>query len=169
MSYTPNQKRDHVKELQEMLGDLSYRDSRLPHIVPDGIYGRETAEAVKAYQQTRGLRPTGEVNHATWNAISAEHYGSFGSEPRRLRVFPKDREHITEGDSGLAVFIVQAMLSELAGIFGNVPAVKVTGYYDQPTMDAVRSFRLMSRNEDDDRVDHATWNSLAGIIEHITG
>ncbi len=169
MSYTPNQKLDHIRELQEMLGDLSYKDSRLFHIVPDGIYGKETAEAVKAYQQTRGLRPTGEANHATWNALAAEHYGSFGSEAKRLRVFPVDRELIAEGDSGLAVFVVQAMLQELSRVFGNVPAIAVTGFYDQPTKDAVRSFRLMSGNTDDDRVDRDTWNSLTGITEHITG
>ncbi len=168
MAYTDRQRSGHIRELQEMLSDLSLTDSRLPHLVPDGIYGRETAYAVKAYQQTRGLKPTGEANAATWDALSREHYDKFQNHTRRLNAFPSDRDIISEGDEGLEVYIVQAILKELARIFDNLADITVTGRYDEPTKDAVRSFRQLSgNNEIDDRVDRDTWNRLTALAEHL--
>lgn len=37
----------------------------------DGRMGRRTRSALKAFQSTKGLKPTGEVNRETWGALQA--------------------------------------------------------------------------------------------------
>ena len=50
----------------------------------DGIYGAETAEAVRTYQRIFGLDPTGVVSSFTWDSIANTYRtieeGQFGSE-----------------------------------------------------------------------------------------
>ena len=44
-----------VRELQKYLYFISLRDPDIPKIVPDGIYGKMTEEAVSAFQKKAGL------------------------------------------------------------------------------------------------------------------
>jgi len=69
-----------VRSLQTMLRVLSEDDKRLPTIVPDGIYGPTTTNAVAAFQRREGLPSTGVTNQETWNAI-VENY-----EPALIRI-----------------------------------------------------------------------------------
>ena len=69
MAYTDEQKRQHILELQAYLHGISHQ-SQLPHLIPDGVYGENTANAVRLFQQQNQLPPTGETDTATWNAIA---------------------------------------------------------------------------------------------------
>ena len=42
-----------------------------PALVPDGSYGRQTAAAVKEFQESHGLEPDGKVDPETFAAIDA--------------------------------------------------------------------------------------------------
>lgn len=53
-----------VRALQEALTGAGYQ------IAVDGVYGSETMEAVKNYQTAHGLSATGEVDDATWGALT---------------------------------------------------------------------------------------------------
>ena len=59
MAYTDEQKRQHILELQAYLHGISHQ-SQLPHLIPDGVYGENTANAVRLFQQQNQLpaRPT---------------------------------------------------------------------------------------------------------------
>ncbi len=61
----------YIRELQEYLRYLSFYDASLPEIGVDGIYGRETAEAVAAFQELYQMDPTGRVDRVTWDLIYA--------------------------------------------------------------------------------------------------
>lgn len=52
---------EHVYEVQYRLQRLGLLTDR-----PDGRFGPRTKAAVMRFQQRRGLRPTGVVNHRTW-------------------------------------------------------------------------------------------------------
>lgn len=41
----------------------------VPWLATDGIYGRDTKEAVEAYQVTRDLAPDGVLGYNTWNSL----------------------------------------------------------------------------------------------------
>ena len=56
---------DDVKELQTLLGKNGYS------IVPDGVFGSNTEEAVRKYQATRNLTADGVVGPKTWAELDA--------------------------------------------------------------------------------------------------
>ena len=58
-----------VSSLQYMLNQLSQTYRFLPQLVPDGVYGERTLEAVMRFQREAGLPVTGTVDQATWDAI----------------------------------------------------------------------------------------------------
>jgi peptidoglycan hydrolase-like protein with peptidoglycan-binding domain len=64
---------DGVAAVQGVLADLGYNLSRtMARGAPDGIFGPETEEAVKAFQRAHGLRPDGYVGPKTLAALDAE-------------------------------------------------------------------------------------------------
>ena len=59
-----------IRSLQYMLNRLSLRYDFLPALVPDGVFGERTLEAVMLFQREL-LRPvTGVVDRRTWDEIS---------------------------------------------------------------------------------------------------
>lgn len=166
MAYTPQQRKAHIKELQKMLYGLCLLDERLHEIIPSGIYGKDTAYAVKAYQQTRGLRPTGEVNAATWKNISDEYLERIGNHAEPIDAYPANTLNISRNDEGLAVYIIQAMLRLLSVSFSNLGDVAVTGRYDADTENAVREFQKLSGQRPTGKTDKATWNLLLATVKH---
>ncbi len=166
MAYTEEQKRDHIRELQQMLYALSYHDERIPQVIPDGIYGAETALAVRAFQQANGLRPTGETNRATWDAIVNAYLENVAQIARAIDAYPQSAEHLSLGDEGLAVYIIQAMLNLLSITYGNFSSIPITGKYDEETHNAVREFQRRSGQPETGNVNPATWNLLAATTQH---
>lgn len=164
MAYTQQQRREHIRELQRMLYELSFFENRIPFIIPDGIYGRETALAVKAFQQIYGLRPSGEVNHATWMMISSEHLDKIGKAPVRPDLFPKDRDSIAKGDRGAAVYAVQMFLNIIAERYDDLTAPPITGVYDEATEMAVSEFQSIGLRPVTGQTDRETWNLLAAAV-----
>ena len=60
----------YIRELQTCLRLLEPDESR--RLIPDGVFGPETAEAVKRFQEDAGMAITGEVDRSTWDAIISE-------------------------------------------------------------------------------------------------
>jgi len=59
-----------VRTIQEQLNRISQVYTAIPRLVVDGIYGQQTAEAVRAFQRIFNLPVTGVVDKATWYRIS---------------------------------------------------------------------------------------------------
>ena len=55
-----------VRSLQTMLRVIAEDDSRLPTVIPDGIYGPTTMQAVSAFQRQYELPVTGITDQATY-------------------------------------------------------------------------------------------------------
>lgn len=73
---------DKVRQLQQQLNRIAQNYPAVPTIVADGIYGQNTADAVRTFQQIFGLPATGVTDFATWYAISRIYVGvSRISEP----------------------------------------------------------------------------------------
>ncbi|WP_306674877.1 MULTISPECIES: L,D-transpeptidase family protein [Streptomyces] len=68
---------EQVREAQARLRQLGHF-----HRSPTAFYGAMTAEAVSAFQGTKGLTATGEVDAATWRALVAATRKPTGDELR---------------------------------------------------------------------------------------
>ncbi len=167
MAFTPKQKRDHIHEIQRYLHAISYMNEKIPRIIPDGFYGRETAIAVRAFQRDYGLPETGSVDPATWNKIVSVYREYLNAKPLPFDVFPSPGYVVREGDSGLFVYVLEAMLDDIAMYNDNMSRMKVDGSYNADTTQAVKRFQNKMGLPQTGDVDSKTWNMLVRTSEHI--
>lgn len=60
----------YVRTIQNQLNAISNSYPAVPKVVEDGIFGQQTADAVRTFQQIFGLPQTGVVDFKTWYEIS---------------------------------------------------------------------------------------------------
>lgn len=167
MAFTNAQKKQHIMELQKYLHGISLFNNKIPLIIPDGFYGKETALAVRAFQREYGLPETGNTDFATWNKIVDVYRELLSSEPIAYDIFPSSTYTLRQGDSGLLVYILEAMLDNIADYYDNMPSVKVDGVFGEDTAEAVRRFQSRTGLPQNGSVDSNTWNVLARTSEHL--
>ncbi|HAP79677.1 MAG TPA: spore cortex-lytic enzyme, pre-pro-form [Ruminococcus sp.] len=167
MPYTPEQKKKHVRELQRYLQGIAYYNHKIPLIIPDGYFGKETSTAVRAFQREYKLDETGSVNHETWNKIASVHRDFVDSEPFVLDVFPSQNYLLSRGDSGFLVYIIQVILFEMSLKYDEFPAVSVNGIFDNQTYDAVSAFQKTAGLVPNGTVNNNTWNILSASVKHL--
>lgn len=164
--YTPSQKKSHIREIQRYLHGISYYNDRIPRIIPDGYFGKETSTAVRAFQREYNLTETGTVTSETWHKI-VEIYRDFISVlPIALDVFPSSKYIVHMGDSGLLIYIIQVLLNEIGVVYDEFPQIIITGVYDTPTSNAVKVFQDISNLNPTGNVNRQTWNHLVSTIHH---
>ena len=61
---------DKIRQMQNQLNIISRGYPLIPKVTADGIYGQQTAEAVRTFQQIFRLPQTGVVDFTTWYKIS---------------------------------------------------------------------------------------------------
>ncbi len=61
---------DKVRQMQNQLNVISKGYPAIPKVTADGIYGEQTAEAVRTFQRIFRLPQTGVVDFPTWYRIS---------------------------------------------------------------------------------------------------
>lgn len=154
-----------VRDLQRYLRTLAYHDARLPAPPIDGVFGKDTEAAVIAFQEREGLPPTGRVDLALWELIYAAYQRTLKEKdgPGALAVFPRLPEDYTleVGDGQFLVSILQFALAELAVLYEELEAVKISGVFDEVTARGVRHFQEKNGLPATGGVDRATWNEIA--------
>jgi hypothetical protein len=66
---------DKVRQVQEQLDTIAGVYTKIPRIKADGVYGENTAEAVRQFQSIFKLPVTGVIDFATWYKISQIYVG----------------------------------------------------------------------------------------------
>lgn len=158
--YTDDQRRDHVRELQEYLRALSATDERYPLLGVDGIFGPETTEAVRVFQQTTNSPVTGTVQRADWERIVRE-YGDLLLQiapASTIAPFPYPTFVLKPGNRNPLVYILQVMLGAISG-----EPLAVTGLYDAATQSAVLRQQSAADLLPTGEVDRITWDHLAAL------
>lgn len=157
--------RTNTFHLQQALQKISESDSDIPFLNTDGIYGDETTEAVRRYQEKYNLPQTGEADYETWESIQ-ELYRSLlelTEEALPFHVFPTEILTIKQGDSGDVVIVIQVMLNDFASRYSNLKNIRVSGQYGTETTDAVRNFQKLTQLEPTGIVNKPTWNEMTKL------
>lgn len=160
MAFTDQQKREHISELQRRLYDVSFVNEKVPPVMSDGIYGKETAQAIKAFQYANNLDATGEADSKTWSTIM--NYCQTLKEPITISVVPK-KFVLSSDTSKDIIYIIQVMLNRLGEDFVNFPQVEINGIYSEEMKAALAFFSQVS-DIDCKHFDVSTWNMLAFIF-----
>lgn len=152
-----------IRSLQTMLRvigeDLGYTEN----VIPDGIYGSSTMEAVSRFQQDHALPVTGVADQPTWERIVAEYEPAKirveAAEPLQLILNPG--QVIRRGQSHPYLYLVQGMLIGISEEYGSVPSPQVTGVLDLATAEALSAFQYLSELPQTGQLDKITWKHLA--------
>ena len=160
-----------IRNLQLMLRVIAVTTGEIPPVVPDGIYGRETAASVRAFQRAAGLPVTGKIDEATWSSIlnAYQFLAPRTQEPAPLQILLNRDDTIGPTSDGGHVYLVQAMFAALHRLLQNIPAVTVNGTYDAATAQAVRAVQGLSGLPETGLVDRRTWLALTSLYRLTVG
>lgn len=152
-----------IRSLQTMLRIIAEDDSRLPTVVPDGIYGQTTMQAVTAFQRLYGLPITGIADQNTWEKIVSVY------EPALIRINPAEPiEVVLEpgqvfriGDRNAYIYLLQSILTQLSTENPSINRPEHNGTFDDPTSEALAAFQLLAGLPPTGELDRITWKYLA--------
>ncbi len=160
-----------VRSLQIMLRDISRVLPEIPPVIPDGIYGQTTMQAVTALQRYAHLPATGVVDQATWDEIVSMYFDAceerMPPQPLELAVFPG--QCIEPGEENLHMYLVEAMFQALGRIYDNVPEVHMNGVNDDSCTGAIKWLQKLSDLPETGRMDRRTWRYLTGLYRLACG
>lgn len=152
-----------IRDLQTMLRVLAQDDASLPKVVPDGIYGPQTMNAVSALQRQNGIPVTGVADQRTWDQIVALYEPALirieKAEP--IEVILDPGEVLQYGDSSPYIYLMQSMLIQLATDHPSITPPDHSGIMDESTVDAVKAFQKLAGLPVTGEVDKITWKHLS--------
>ena len=138
-----------VVVVQTELNRIGQNYPAIPKIQPvDGVFGQQTEEAVRRFQEIFGL---------TADGVGQRMFGIPFQAPQA----------VSEGSPRNQVLMVQYFLSILAQFDPLIPFVTLDGIYGPATRQAVRSFQTAQGIPVTGTVDTATWNALYSAFEGI--
>lgn len=169
--YLKDDEKEHIRRAQTWLRELWRSDERLPEIFIDGIYGKETENAVRKYQQTRKLPITGELDTLTFDSLFSEYSALIAA--RTVLGYRPDFEYyesnrISAGDDFDDVYLLQLLLRRLA-VKDSRFFTEMTGKFDEQTENAVALLRSVSDTPEGKGVDVPLWNNLIRLTQTLEG
>ena len=161
---------NNVRILQVELNRIARNYPAIPRIENEnGIFGIDTENAVRKFQEIFNLNQTGEVDKATWYRIKQYYNGvksladlvSEGVTIAEATV-PFANE-VSVGMSGIPVTTVQYYLSIIAYFNGALQPVPRSGTFGPETVEAVERFQAFYGLPVTGVVDINTWNTITRI------
>ena len=161
---------NNVRILQVELNRIARNYPAIPRIEnQNGIFGVDTENAVRKFQEIFNLNQTGEVDKATWYKIKQYYNGvksladlvSEGVTIAEATV-PFANE-VSVGMSGIPVTTVQYYLSIIAYFNGALEPVPRSGTFGPETVEAVERFQAFYGLPVTGIVDVNTWNTITRI------
>lgn len=154
-----------IRQIQTMLRELSFYDDRIERIIPDGIYGEQTREAVRSFQRANNLYVTGEVDNDAWDKIVDAYDKNYLENVRQVSVVIIDELDvpIEVGSASSSLYVIQAMILALSDYFENIEAIGITGVFDAPTQKEVEKIQIISGLTPNSLIDRAFINSLTEL------
>lgn len=152
-----------IRNLQTMLRVIAENDPSHVRIIPDGIYGPETVQAVSVFQKKHGLPVTGVADLDTWEAVVAVYEPALTEQDsaQELAIVLNPGQVIRRGERHPHLYLVQAMLLTLAQVYESIGTPMVNGLLDAATEDALASFQSLSGLPMTGQLDKHTWKHLA--------
>ncbi|MBQ6894524.1 MAG: peptidoglycan-binding protein [Clostridia bacterium] len=156
-----------IRNLQVFLRVISGVYSEIPSVIPDGVYGNSTKEAVQAFQNRFSLNETGITDNSTWDAIVRVYreIETDNAPPNWVRIFPEAGLRTDNNSYTPTIYVIQTMLYSLSQRFSNIPPPSLSGIADQPTIESVKAIQYASGLNPDGNITKLFWDYLSVIYE----
>lgn len=152
-----------IRSLQTMLRVIACADGEEESIIPDGIYGPQTLQAVSLFQRRHGIPVTGVTDQTTWDAIVSVYEPALVQQgpAQPLAVSLEAGQVLCKNQQHPHLFLVQAMLMTLSQLYQSVSQPSVNGTLDEITADSLASFQYLAGLPATGELDRQTWKHLA--------
>ncbi|MCL2341542.1 MAG: peptidoglycan-binding protein [Firmicutes bacterium] len=164
---------DSVRKMQNYLNRIRVNYPAIPQITnPNGVFGADTANAVRMFQRTFNLPQDGVIGRGTWYKIVQIFVGvtklaELTSEGQRIGIGEiAPTSTIREGSKGPDVTQLQFILNFLSQFFNDIPSVIQDSVFGRSTRDAVIAFQRKFGLPQDGIVGPATWKLLYQVYKN---
>ncbi len=156
-----------IRSLQTMLRVISQDDSRHPSVVPDGIYGPTTMQAVSTFQRLQGLPVTGVTNQATWERIVSVYDQAIVriGKAQPIEIIMDPGQVYKLGDSSPYLYLLQSMLTQLSTNHPTIEEPGHSGVMDASTSESLSEFQRLAGLPVTGELDKDSWKN---IVLHFT-
>lgn len=150
-------------ELQQRLRNISKVHKDVPSVIPDGIFGEETENAVRAFQRKFGFSETGVVDFEIWDRINEESKKALFvlSDPNQVISIKNEDLPLVIGQIGREVHTLNLMLRRLGELYSNFRSENTGDEFTDETEREVRKWQKVIGHDITGEVDKLTWNRLA--------
>lgn len=152
-----------IRRLQTMLQVIGQYEANDTAVIPDGIYGPETMQAVAVFQRKHMLPVTGITDLETWEAIipvfQQSHAQQNAAAP--IEVVWNPGIVLSRGEAHPNLYLAQGMLAVLSEVYHSVSRPSLTGVLDDITADSLTSFQMLVGLPMTGNLDRVTWSNLA--------
>lgn len=156
-----------VRSLQTMLRVIAEDDTSYITVIPDGIYGPSTMNAVSVFQRKQGMPITGIVDQETWEAIVRIYEPALirvgKAQPIEIVMDPGQIYHL--GDSSPYIYLLQSMLTQLSNDHTTIEPPGHSGVLDEQTSFSLSAFQTLAGLPVTGELDKITWKYL---VTHFT-
>lgn len=151
-----------IRSLQTMLRVLAEYDKKMPTVVPDGIYGPTTMQAVSIFQRQNDLTVTGTTDQETWEAIVAAYEAAIVkvSKAEPIEIIMDPGQVFRLGDSSPYIYLLQSMLTQLSFDHQSIIEPVHNGTLDDITSESLRGFQQLAGLQVTGELDKITWKHL---------
>ena len=152
-----------VRVLQYYLKFLAFFDKELRDLAVDGIFGEDTAEAIRVFEAKYGLPVDGIADRDLWSALTVQYNILLNTLPEEYQQYAGQLypgAFLTLGSSGRSVLVLQQNINRIAATDSRVPVVEVTGLYEQDTADAVSVLQSQTGLPPTGAVGPVTWQEI---------
>ena len=159
-----------VNNVQYLIAYLSQFYDTIPAVAIDGVYGSETANAVRSFQRTFGLPVTGTVDYPTWDVMYRTYIGFLEAIPFKYiegNILPYPGIPLRLGSESETVRLLQEYINYIAGIIPEIPSVSPTGYFGTQTQAAVIALQNFLGIEPNGTVAAVTWNGITDLYSDL--
>lgn len=152
-----------IRSLQTMLRTIASVEPNQVNVIPDGIYGPQTAEAVRSFQRRMGLPVTGTADTATHAAIVREYDRAWIEADKAwpVQITLDPLQIIRRGERSNVIYLVQSMLTVMNLLLPEIPKPGHTGILDAATAESLAAFQAYAELPPIGELDKRTWKSLA--------
>ena len=156
-----------VHNLQRMLRTALSDDG----LVIDGIFGKETEDALRRFQKSQDMEPTGVADENTWVVLKRayNHERVLFDKAEPLQIVLQPHQVLTKGTNNSHMYLVQALFMALSLYLTQLPHLTVNGKLDSDTEKSIRLLQKAADLPETGELDKHTWCHLVHLYRCFIG
>ena len=140
-------------------------------LVIDGIFGKETEDALRRFQKSQDMEPTGVADENTWVVLKRayNHERVLFDKAEPLQIVLQPHQVLTKGTNNSHMYLVQALFMALSLYLTQLPHLTVNGKLDSDTEKSIRLLQKAADLPETGELDKHTWCHLVHLYRCFIG